>query len=132
MFLQRFICCLFALLLTFSFSNVGARNMAITNAEICKAAISALFARPIPIMRVQKNGGIYFVSYTRDEDKTFWHYKCKVVDDDVLWGVPEGRWRTHPADERVKFKLEGDGISIFVIYPDGSIDTRFIPESQFR
>lgn len=105
--------------------------MNIEKPDICRAAISALFAQPVERTKAEESHDNFIVSYTREDDKSFWDYKCQIRDDLILWGTPEGRWRTHKLDEKVEFKVSGDNLEISIIYPDGSSQTHSFSETQF-
>jgi len=99
--------------------------------EICIAAISALFSQPVEKISAEVKLNKYILSYVRDDDKTFWDYKCRIEKDVVLWGSPDGRWRTHELDETVKFKVIDDNLFIDIIYSDGSSQEYSFSNSRF-
>ncbi len=95
---------------------------------VCRAAIAEIMGRDIAIMEATKvaveNKQIMQISYVRPSDNTRWTQHCYLEGDDVIWAGVEngvvGRWRNHPNDESIKFKLSGDKVTISQIFGDGS------------
>lgn len=70
------------------------------------------------ISRVE--GDTVLLSYARSDDGKEWAYKCRLEADRILWGADPGRWRDHPADETLFFKVVDDQLEIEERYGDGS------------
>jgi hypothetical protein len=80
--------------------------------EIAAATIASLMGRKANIMKVKSDDGdIFYVKYKRS-DNTYWANKCKFDGSRVIWGSREGRWRTHPADDRITYKVSGNKLTI--------------------
>jgi len=96
--------------------------------HICKAAIAAIMGRPPQSIVTRIQDEIVLLSYVRQDDGTLWSYRCRVEGSRVIWASePGGRWRTHPADERISYRIiEGSepGIEITESYGDGSATRR--------
>lgn len=91
--------------------------------DICRAAIAALYRKPLDIVKVDKKvGQVAYISYIRSSDGTTWRYKTKIENNNIVWGVTDGRWRTHKLDEALTYAYDSDRglITIFVTYPDKS------------
>lgn len=95
-------------------------NMA-QNAKICKAAIATMFSKHPSIILVDGiEGDMVRLSYVRSDDGTTWRYRCRISGDQIIWASDTGRWRTHPDDEKVTFKIVGNAVIINEFYKDGS------------
>lgn len=80
---------------------------------LCAAAIAGMMRRPLDIVNAEIRAEYVYVHYTRQDDGTYWDYKCKVVGDRVHWGKPDGRWRDHPADDVLRYKIADDALVIY-------------------
>lgn len=89
--------------------------------QICKAGVAALMGRSPTIMKTtKKEGGIAFFHYIRQDDGSKWSYRCKVEGARVVWASDTGRWRTHPDDEKVTYRVSGESLEIIQTLADGS------------
>lgn len=93
--------------------------------QICKAAAASMFGRDHKIMKLDKiQSDVAYVHYIRKDDSTRWAIKCKLIDDQVMWASnnpdSSGRWRNDPADSVVKYKVDGNKLTISEVYSDGS------------
>jgi hypothetical protein len=76
-------------------------------------------------MNTRVAGDIVFLSYTRQDDGTNWKYRCRVDGQRIIWASdPGGRWRTHPEDEQLFFRVVkariGSQLEVEERYSDGS------------
>ena len=93
---------------------------------ICKAAVAAMMGRNPKIMTIdRREGGIVHLSYIRKDDGSHWAYRCRLEGDRVIWASDTGRWRTHPADEKILYSVSDAGVTITQAWTDGSksVDT---------
>ena len=100
-------------------------------ASICKAAIAELFGHSPKIMKTAPfTGGVTRVLYRRPDDGKLWTNDCKLDGPQVMWrsvDVIPGRWRNHPADEVLTFRVTGRTVLIQTTYSDGSTTTNEQP-----
>ena len=89
--------------------------------QICKAGIAKIMGRNPAIIKIDRvdNDAIY-LSYVRQDDQTKWKYKCKVEGNRIIWGSDTGRWRTHPMDSKVSFRVADSSVMVVDAYGDGS------------
>lgn len=89
--------------------------------QICKAGIAKIMGRDPAIINIDRkaNDAIY-LSYVRKDDQSKWKYKCKLEDNRIIWGSDTGRWRSHPMDSKVTFKVSGNSIKVVDSFSDGS------------
>lgn len=93
--------------------------------RVCSAAIAAEMFRPIDIIKTNKvDNNVVHLSYIREDDNTKWRYLCKLSQNKVLWAVPGGRWRNHPADTFITYELKGEQVIINRKHSDGSQSTK--------
>ncbi|MFY0598522.1 MAG: hypothetical protein JXR03_02545 [Cyclobacteriaceae bacterium] len=92
----------------------------VTNEQIAKASISALFYQPVNIMTVRTNGNIVFVSYKRPGDGQKFEYKIQVMNNSISWGSSDGRWRNSIYDEKLSYSVISQELVITTSYDDGS------------
>lgn len=95
--------------------GLGFSDLAMTS-KICKAAISMMMGRSTATMAdadVSVEDSVFTVkiSYVRD-DGTPWSYHCKVSESTIMWKAENGRWRTHPDDEKYHYTLNGNVATI--------------------
>ncbi len=98
--------------------------------KIAKAAIAAIMGRDPSIISVKEHTekGVYYLDYIRQDDKTRWAFLCKLEGDKVIWagaGSPDkpnyvGRWRTHPEDEVITYRIQNGDVIIRQQFTDGS------------
>lgn len=91
--------------------GLGFSDLAMTS-KICKATISMMMGRSTATMAdtmVSAENSVFTVkiSYVRN-DGTPWSYHCKVSEKTIVWKAENGRWRTHPDDEKYHYTLNGD------------------------
>lgn len=71
------------------------------------------------------------LEYLRADDGTLWSFACKLAGDRVMWASVNnsviGRWRDHPADEKITFDLSQDKVSITQKFVDGSTSSGQYP-----
>lgn len=105
-----------------------ARPMSVSSAQVCRATIAALMGHPLEIVHVTNEAaGIVFLTYLRPTDQTTWRNRCRVFGTAVVWASEPGRWRDHPADERVSFRVAGKTIAIRQQFADGSSTEKTFP-----
>ncbi|WP_103120578.1 hypothetical protein [Methylopila sp. Yamaguchi] len=108
------------LLAVLSGSSAFAKDIGVP--EICKATIAKVMGRDPRIIRTDtQESGIYYLSYVRD-DGTLWSYRCRLEGNQVIWASDKGRWRTHPDDETLTYRLSQDRRSLTISekFSDGS------------
>lgn len=98
--------------------------------KIAKATIAAIMGRDPSIISVKEHTekGVYYLDYIRQDDKTRWAFLCKLEGDRVIWagaGSPDnpnyvGRWRTHPEDEVITYRIQNGDVIIRQQFTDGS------------
>ncbi|MGE8380761.1 MAG: hypothetical protein ACN6PN_20500 [Sphingobacterium sp.] len=86
--------------------------------EIAKYAIATSMFQHPENLTVKNEVGIYIVSYFKDSKQ--YPYKIKFNQDQIIWGVEDGRWREHPTDEKLAFKEVGNELQIIQHFTDGS------------
>ena len=97
---------------------------------VCRASISMLMGRQIEIITASKlTDETTMTSYQRQSDGKIWKNVCRFDGDKVIWAAilgdgSIGRWRNHPLDEVLEFKLENGGVMITLTYPDGGSTER--------
>lgn len=99
-------------------------------ASVCKAAIAELFGHSPKIMKTAPFQGVTRVLYRRPDDGKLWTNDCKLQGHQIMWrsvDVIPGRWRDHPADEVLTFKVTGHTVLIQTTYSDGSTATNEQP-----
>jgi hypothetical protein len=92
-----------------------------TAAAICKAGIAALMGRDPKIVRAKDNGDIVRLSYVRENDGTLWEYRCKIEGSEIIWASKTGRWRTDPADEKLRYKAGAKSVTVDYVSADGGV-----------
>lgn len=92
----------------------------VTNEQIAKAAVSALFYQPVNIMTVRTSGDIVFVSYKRPDDGQKFDFKIQVRNKSINWGSSDGRWRNSALDEKLSYSIDGQELIITTTYDDRS------------
>ncbi|MFN3880102.1 MAG: hypothetical protein ACK4L8_01550 [Nitrincola lacisaponensis] len=99
----------------------GAGPSQVTKSHICKAGIATVMGRDPSIMRIDNDlDGVLYLSYVRDDDSSFWGYKCKVEGSLIIWASDTGRWRDHPADSRLSYRIEAETIHVEEGHSNGS------------
>ena len=79
----------------------------VTKSHICKAGVATVMGRDPSIMRIDTEvGGVLYLSYVRADDGSLWSYKCKVDGSLIIWAYDTGRWRDHPADPRLSYRIQ--------------------------
>lgn len=102
-------------------SEAVSDNGKFSDSSICKGAISTIMGRDPAIIRVDKlSQPVVFLSYVWADDNTRWSYRCKLEGSRIFWATPDGRWRTHEADEVITFEVVKNTISIRQKFADGS------------
>lgn len=91
---------------------------------VCRAAIATMMGRPIDIIAADERVDLVWVSYVRPDDGTRWSDVCRFNGNRVEWAYVEngqiGRWRTHPDDEVITFRLTEREVEIVMDFGDGS------------
>ena len=121
---------LFILLTATPFTS-SAKDLSPTEYErVCKGAISAVFFPPIDSIRVVKEvGPVVFVSDIRKSDGSQWNTRCRIDGSSIIWATADGRWRTHPKDEKISFRVDraSGTFTIRQAFEDGSSDEKTFP-----
>ena len=89
--------------------------------RICQAGIATMMARDPRTIITKTNDGITSLHYMREEDQTKWSWLCKLNGDRLIWATDTGRWRTHPQDEVLTYRVTGSSLSIVYAGADGSV-----------
>ena len=92
-----------------------------TPAAICKAGIATLMDRDPKIIKAKENDGLVHLSYIRKEDRSLWQYRCKIEGSAIVWASKEGRWRTDPADEKLRFRASADSVTVDYLTAEGGV-----------
>lgn len=107
--------------------------------QVCKAAVATMMGRDPKIVKVKKTkDGIVYLSYRRPDDGKLWAYRCKFEGDQVIWASDNadslGRWRTHPADEKINYRTSQGGtvLRIEERYGDSSSTSKEFSLKQLR
>lgn len=90
---------------------------------ICKAAIAKIMGRDPKIIKTtafKSNKNIIYLSYIRKNDGSKWSYRCKIIENKIIWATDGGRWRDHPEDSKLTFRVSGTILYIEEDYGDGS------------
>lgn len=94
--------------------------------KLCKAGISTLMGRDAQTMysgkiAEQDDNDIFKLVYWRFDGEMF-SYHCLLKGNQIIWKMaPDGRWRTHPLDEKLIFDESLNGsITITMTNGDGS------------
>lgn len=97
-----------------------------TGQMICRAAISAMMATPVEIIKAESFDSLIHLHYFRLSDNRRWDYQCKQEHNRIIWrsiwdGAPS-RWRTHPTEEMLTFLIDpvADKLTIYEDYTNGS------------
>jgi len=89
--------------------------------QICRVGIAKIMGRNPSIIKIDHMASdVIYLSYVRQDDQTKWKYKCKIEGNRIIWGSDTGRWRMHPMDAKVSFKVSGNSISVNDAFSDGS------------
>jgi hypothetical protein len=103
-----------------AFTYAGDKG-AFSENQICKAGIAKIMGRDPAIIKIDRVAlDAIYLSYVRSDDQSKWKYKCKLKDSRINWGSDTGRWRTHPMDSKVTFKVSGNLITVTDVFSDGS------------
>lgn len=106
--------------------------------KLCKAGISQVMGRSPNIMTLydNRNNKIFYIKYTRSDDYSVWTYKCKIKDNEIIWGNPDkgGRWMNEyrRGDSKLTYKINGDELFVYEKYSDGSGSKKYFKFSQIR
>lgn len=101
--------------------------------NLCKAAISAQFSKPIKIIKTSKTGVINELYYIRPDDGKKWRYACQLDGENIVWATIDidgtgsndiGRWRNNYSggDAKITYEVNptNKNLSIHMVYSDGS------------
>lgn len=101
----------------------------ISQRNLCRAAILTFmqYKNIKETSSLQLNNSSAVVTRHRPEDNTNWHYLCKIESDKIIYAsmntngpetIKVGRWRVHPADEKITYTINGDQLNINVSYSE--------------
>lgn len=99
-----------------------------TPVAICKAGIATLMGRDPKIIKAKESDGLVQLSYIRKEDRSLWQYRCKIEGSAIVWASKEGRWRTDPADEKLRYRSTADSVTVDYLTAEGGV----ISSSSFK
>ncbi len=91
-----------------------------TEKDVARFTMSSIMGQPSKKIKVQKENGLYFVSYVRKSDSKQFEYKIRIDDNKIVWANIDGRWRDSEYDERISFEEDGDKLKITQTFSDGS------------
>lgn len=87
-----------------TFASLGERQQ--FERQVCKAVISIEFGRdPASMFTSSIQGEPHYVSYIRPNDGTLWEYLCRVSGRNVVWSIPNGRWRDSYTASDTEFRF---------------------------
>lgn len=92
-----------------------------SHSSICKAAIGAIMGKDPAIISAATEGDLVSWNYVRQNDKIVWGGRCRITGNTVVWQTANGRWRDHPADELITWRLSGSTVVIRQRFSDGSV-----------
>lgn len=88
--------------------------------DIARYTMATIMNQPPIIIKVNKSGDLYIVSYKRKLDSQKFSYKIKFKGTQIIWANLEGRWRDSSADEKIRFAEENNKLKIIQTFNDGS------------
>lgn len=91
-----------------------------TKEQVCKGVIASATGQPVNIMGAIVNRQFVQVSYSRPDDNKQWIYRCKLEGNKGIWGMGDGRWRTHSMDSKQTFNVNNGNLYIRTDFSDGS------------
>jgi hypothetical protein len=95
---------------------------------VCKAAISLIFGRPVNSIAAVKNGSVVELKYIREVDSSEWRTRCKLEGNEVIWAGfingNWGRWRVHPSDAKITYRVSADQLMVSEQYPSAKASTK--------
>lgn len=92
-----------------------------TLAAVCKAGIATLMGKDPKIIRAKDLGSVVQLSYIRKEDASLWQYRCQINGSTIVWASKDGRWRTDPADEKLRFRTTKEAVIVDYLGADGGL-----------
>ena len=117
-----------ALLIVLQLTSAYAKTVdlgAFNERQICKAAISIVMGRSPSIMSIDRiEGGVVYLSYVRSNDRSRWHYRCKIQGSKIVWASETGRWRTDREDSVITFTISGNTLRVVDRFSDGSASSQ--------
>lgn len=90
--------------------------------KISKFAISSLMFQDPQNMSVRTDNENFIVSYNKDSK--VYSYKIKFIQNQIMWGNADGRWRDNDLDEKLFYKEVNDKLHIIMQFSDGSNSTK--------
>lgn len=73
-------------------------------------------------MSVRTDNENFIVSYNKDSK--VYSYKIKFIQNQIMWGNADGRWRDNDLDEKLFYKEVNDKLHIIMQFSDGSNSTK--------
>ncbi|TDO69955.1 hypothetical protein EV143_11227 [Flavobacterium chryseum] len=101
-----------------------------TYEEIAKYTMASIMGQSPKIIKVIKNGNLYYVSYTRKSDNKKFDYKIKFTGNKIIWANIDGRWRDSEYDEKISFRENNQILYIIQSFEDGSEDIEEYKKGQ--
>lgn len=77
-----------------------------SKAEICRAGISTIMGQDFDSIESSDRGDVVEMEYVREVDDSKWQAKCKLADNQIIWGKNDGRWRDTKADGLVAWEYD--------------------------
>lgn len=109
-----------------------------TAAQVCKAAISGMFAREVNTIKAVKANpaGVFKISYRRPSDGNQYSFDCKLSAHNVIWtesGQSTNRWNGKGnVDFNVEFIIKDSVLLITEAYGNSGDTTYKFTMHQFR
>ncbi len=94
---------------------------------IARAATAVISQQSIALVEIERReSGVIFTSYVRPTDGSVWKNRFRIEHDRISWGAADGRWRDHPADEKLRYKWDGSRkvLNLTLFHSDGSAEAR--------
>lgn len=102
--------------------------MKLTNEElefVAKCTIAAIMCKPVSIMKAETKEEFIQVEYFSELLNKDSFLKVKFEKGIIIWGNLDGRWREHPADEKISFKTKSDRIVIIQDFKHSKIKNEY-------
>jgi hypothetical protein len=90
----------------------GSTAPRVSNTNLCRAGIALTMGRPLQSLTGNESNGIVTVSYVRQLDSSEWSYRCRIEGDKIIWGNVNGRWRTGPADDILRYSVGASSLAV--------------------
>lgn len=91
------------------------------NQDICRFLMSFLYEIDLRIIdvNVEYNGEYYITKYKSVVSGEIIDSKIKFIDDKIIWGNLNGRWRDDNRDSVITYKIYGNKVKIKETFVSG-------------